>query len=459
MTEDQPLRLVRDDVPITGRLVDLEGRPVAGASIRVDSLWAAESPAAVDQLAEGPREPDPPTASDRGPIISRAARTPGDRAAASRPRGRRPTPTAGSASPAWAATGWQSWTSPAPRSPSGASRSSRGRWPTSRVATSMSPACKTRPTTAPARPSWPSRADRSKASSATPRRKAPIPGAIVTAMQLAGSIMNIEGLITARTDAEGRYRLVGLPKGDGHVLSVYPPLDRPYFITDFLKVSAGPGLEPVRFDIALNEGSGSPAASPTRRPASRCGRPSITTRSWPTRMPRTFPNFRANYRSPPTGPATDTAPTTKADSASSACRAVGIVAVKSFDRSYRLGVGGDRALRVPSRDRRTGRDGLPTYNQIHPQDFKAVAEVDAPADAVGMHQDFALEPSPSLTIAARRPRGQAADARDGVRAVHRPQRTATPTSTTRARPRSSASTPRSPGPCSSCTATASWEPS
>ena len=30
VTEDQPIRLVRDDVPITGRLVDLEGRPVAG---------------------------------------------------------------------------------------------------------------------------------------------------------------------------------------------------------------------------------------------------------------------------------------------------------------------------------------------------------------------------------------------------------------------------------------------
>ena len=35
VTEDKPLRLVRDDVPITGRVVDLEGRAVREASIRV----------------------------------------------------------------------------------------------------------------------------------------------------------------------------------------------------------------------------------------------------------------------------------------------------------------------------------------------------------------------------------------------------------------------------------------
>ena len=35
------LRLVADDVPIVGRIVDLEGRPVAGALVRSDSIWVA----------------------------------------------------------------------------------------------------------------------------------------------------------------------------------------------------------------------------------------------------------------------------------------------------------------------------------------------------------------------------------------------------------------------------------
>src|SRR4029077_13352182 len=75
----------------------------------------------------------------------------------------------------------------------------------------------------------------------------------------------------------------------------------------------------------------------------------------------------------------------------------GIVAVNSFARSYQLGVGGDRLSERPARQSMR-REGLPTYNQIHPHDFEAVAEVDVPEDAGVMHQDFALQPTPSLTI-------------------------------------------------------------
>ncbi|MEJ7637910.1 MAG: carboxypeptidase-like regulatory domain-containing protein, partial [Singulisphaera sp.] len=87
--------------------------------------------------------------------------------------------------------------------------------------------------------------------------KEPIPGASVTAFQLSGSTSSIEGLIRTKTDAQGRYRLVGLPKegAGGHKLVVYPPLDRPYFITNRLAVPASPGMEPVTFDIALRRGN------------------------------------------------------------------------------------------------------------------------------------------------------------------------------------------------------------
>ena len=39
-TKDLTLRLVRDDVPIAGRIIDLEGRPVAGVTVRVLSVRA-----------------------------------------------------------------------------------------------------------------------------------------------------------------------------------------------------------------------------------------------------------------------------------------------------------------------------------------------------------------------------------------------------------------------------------
>ena len=38
-----------DDAPINGRIVDLEGRPVAGVTIKVDSLWEAKSTDAIDR--------------------------------------------------------------------------------------------------------------------------------------------------------------------------------------------------------------------------------------------------------------------------------------------------------------------------------------------------------------------------------------------------------------------------
>ena len=86
--------------------------------------------------------------------------------------------------------------------------------------------------------------------------KQPIPGAIVTAAALSGSRLMIEGSILTETDAQGHYRLIGLPKegAAGHKLAVYPPLDRPYFESGRLEAPAKPGFEPLSFDISLKSG-------------------------------------------------------------------------------------------------------------------------------------------------------------------------------------------------------------
>ena len=85
---------------------------------------------------------------------------------------------------------------------------------------------------------------------------APIPGAVVTAAALSGSLASIDGSIMTETDAQGHYRLIGLPKegGTGHKLTIYPPLDQPYFITERLEAPAKPGFDPVNFDVALKRG-------------------------------------------------------------------------------------------------------------------------------------------------------------------------------------------------------------
>ncbi|HKI18128.1 MAG TPA: hypothetical protein VKA15_09615, partial [Isosphaeraceae bacterium] len=59
--------------------------------------------------------------------------------------------------------------------------------------------------------------------------------------------------IKTTTDQNGRYRLVGLPKGKGNHVAVIPGKDLPYLRAG-LEVPDSPGLEPVVFDFSLTRG-------------------------------------------------------------------------------------------------------------------------------------------------------------------------------------------------------------
>ncbi len=403
VTEDQPIRLVPDDVPITGRVVDLEGRPVAGVSIRVDSLWAAEGPAAVDTwlkaLESGPVDGDRP----RSHYFPISQECPGNEAPVAAARAT----TDAEGRFRLSGLGRDRMAILDINGPTIAMR--RVQVVTRKMANVQGrhldepglhdPTYYGASPTIVAEPGRPIEGVVADADT-----KAPIPGAIVTAMQLSGSLWNIEGLITATADAEGRYRLIGLPKGDAHVVSVYPPLDGPYFVTNFLKVSAGPGIAPVRFDIALHSGvfiDGRVTDAKTGQPVR------AVIHYYPylaNKHAEPFPNFRANSMS-----ANWTGNRYRTD-LQGRFRVVGIpgrgiVAVKTFAHSYQLGVGSDRLSERPARQSMR-REGLPTFNQISPQDFEAVAEVDVPAKGAGIHQDFALQPSPSLTVQLLDPAGQ-----------------------------------------------------
>jgi hypothetical protein len=69
-------------------------------------------------------------------------------------------------------------------------------------------------------------------------------------------ISGVEGihnnLIRVTTDKEGRYRIVGLPKGQGNQISARPD-DLPY-LPAMANVPDTPGLEPVTVDFALQRG-------------------------------------------------------------------------------------------------------------------------------------------------------------------------------------------------------------
>jgi RNA polymerase sigma factor (sigma-70 family) len=60
-----------------------------------------------------------------------------------------------------------------------------------------------------------------------------------------------EAFAFATTDKHGRYRLVGLPRAESHELHFDPGPGRPYFQTTARVAANAPGVEPVVFDIAL----------------------------------------------------------------------------------------------------------------------------------------------------------------------------------------------------------------
>lgn len=85
--------------------------------------------------------------------------------------------------------------------------------------------------------------------------KEPLVGTVVEVGQFGGSLLRVRRFISATTDEHGRYRIDGLPKQpDGARpirLNVLPNAEQPYFRTDVAMSARTEGLDPVNFDIDL----------------------------------------------------------------------------------------------------------------------------------------------------------------------------------------------------------------
>ena len=400
------LTLARDDVPVRGRLVDLEGRPVGGATVGVHLLYQSEGPDAIDRWLETlkagktsaddrPRSHYFPIANMRAlpasePSLPKPVVTDVDGLFVIRGLGRDRLAELEVSGPSVAFRRVQVVTRTMERV-EGRPMNDPG------VLDSTYHGAEARIVAQPARPVEGTVRDA--------KTGEPIPGATVTAETLGGSTLSIEGLINAITDARGRYRLLGLPGRDGHRLNVYPPLDRPYFVTEVVTGAAGPGVGPLSLDVALKPG----VWVAGRVTDARTGAPvQAAVQFYPyldNPHARGFPNFDPNRLS------FDWTGARHRTDAEGRFRVLavpgrGVLAAKSFDRSYRSGVGADALPEKPSKQAMRS-EALPTYNQIHPGEFQAVAAVDVPDGGPGeFRRDLKLEPSPSLTVRVVDPEGQ-----------------------------------------------------
>ena len=216
--------------------------------------------------------------------------------------------------------------------------------------------------------------------------KQPIPGAIVTAAGLSGSLLNIEGVIVTETDAQGHYRLLGLPKegAAGHKLAVHPPLDRPYFSSGWLEAPAKPGFEPLSFDISLKSGiwiGGKVTEVATGKPVAAAVDyfPMIA-----NKHAQDYPNFDPNITA---SVGIDTRRKTAADGSFQVVGlpGVGVVTVHTDDRSYLGGYGAE------SIKGRSGQDQLLTYNHIFPTMYQSLKQITVPEGATSFVCDMSVD--------------------------------------------------------------------
>ena len=87
----------------------------------------------------------------------------------------------------------------------------------------------------------------------------PLADVPVESEHLAGMIVNPHNSLVTKTDANGHFRLIGMPKGNTvdmsgeNVIRVAPAPDQPYFTRNF-KVPDSPGVEAVTVDVDLARG-------------------------------------------------------------------------------------------------------------------------------------------------------------------------------------------------------------
>jgi RNA polymerase sigma factor (sigma-70 family) len=96
----------------------------------------------------------------------------------------------------------------------------------------------------------------------------PIPGAVVTSYKRPDCHFSAVTDLRAVTDKNGRYRLLGMPKGQGNVIRAGSPEDEPYLMAT-QEIADTPGLGPITADFTLKRGvwiSGRVLDRTTRRP-------------------------------------------------------------------------------------------------------------------------------------------------------------------------------------------------
>jgi RNA polymerase sigma factor (sigma-70 family) len=213
--------------------------------------------------------------------------------------------------------------------------------------------------------------------------KKPLAGAIVTSWQIAGENFHGRDQVRTTTDKEGRYRLVGMPQGEGNVIRVKGAEGEPYLEVQ-KGVPAAQGLATVTVDAELKRG----VRIKVRVLDKASGKP----------VPANVAYFA--FRDNPNrqdAPGLWPRSTTKKDGSFEFVGLPGraIVAVRAHSDEYLMAVGADKFKR-DAFGRFIDNSGLLTSPTCHARDFHTFKEIEAAKDAASLACEILLDPGRRL---------------------------------------------------------------
>jgi hypothetical protein len=251
--DDLTLRLVKDDMPINGQIVDLEGKPVPGATLRVQQIHAAPGEdlgpwllAAMDKKAPSRGRSlrlEQKYLSHYTIALSPIATTDAEGRFQLHGIGRNRLVRAQLDGPTIVSQKLHILTRPGPTIEVPELEADRNlRTP---ALTTAYYGATFRHVAAPTKPIVGVVRDKDT--------KQLLAGVTVESYKMATSPLHGENMIQTKTDARGQYRLIGMPKGESNKIRLVPAEDQPY-VSVHAVVPDSPSLEPVTVDFELKRG-------------------------------------------------------------------------------------------------------------------------------------------------------------------------------------------------------------
>jgi 5-hydroxyisourate hydrolase-like protein (transthyretin family) len=217
----------------------------------------------------------------------------------------------------------------------------------------------------------------------------PLAGVRVESQNLPGMLFYPRNALQTQTDAEGRFRLVGMPKDTkpssepGNLIRFVPNDDQPFLVRT-VAVPDTPGLDPVRLDVDLRRGQWI-----TGRVTDKAtGKPVFSRIEY-------FPWLKNPFATPPEFASHDERFHTRPDGSYRllGLPGRGIVGVSAVGGLYRTGVG---AAEIADLNKNGGFQNY--FNDPSPQIYSALKEINPAAGAQTDHCDFVLDPGQTIHI-------------------------------------------------------------